>query len=356
MKKAAPAKTKPAKRIPLASRETTKDIEDQPVARVVPAPVEDESKENAPLQGFVDDPDVTHDIDEEEVDHKTVEMVSNWQAKTLGTPPQPSRRLPFSSSLPPSSPLPPMSEISAFSPPSPQQERNLVDPDMSYDSVASDDFGFFAAQRKIHAKRDREHNLNAASQMTQPRGRVSDAFDTSMDASFSGRPAFATPYIRRQPRSDSQHGEDTTLEAEEESSPAVGTKRPKRSRGSSQAKATSEHEDDEPEEKTMAPRRRPKRAVLPPIVPLGKGKGKASTSRKTSDSRKASDSRKVSGSRKASGSSAGGKSRGKRAVKGAGDEEEIDLGGVGSDDSVRSLLKSFEDEEAILKQPCSSIN
>lgn len=342
MKKAAPAKTKAPKRVPLASRETTKDIEDQSVAKVVSAPVEDESKENAPLQGFVDDPDVTHDIDEEEVDHKTVEMVSNWQAKTLGTPPQPSRRLPFSSSLPPSSPLPPMSEISAFSPPSPQQERNLVDPDMSYDSVASDDFGFFAAQRKIHAKRDREHNLNTASQMTQPRGRVSDAFDTSMEASFSGRPAFATPHVRRQARStpSSQHGEDTTLELEEGSSPAVGTKRPRRSRGSSQAKAPSVHEDDETEEKVMAPRRRPKRAVLPPIVPLGKGKGKASTSRKTSDSKKASDTRKMSGSRKTSGSSAGGKSRGKRAVKGAGDEEEIDLGGVGSDDSVRSVPKA----------------
>jgi len=166
------------------------------------------------LKEFMEDPDVTLDIPDVEVDPKAAERVASWQARSSPPPIPASRRLPFSSSLPPSSPLPPLPQDPSldnfeFNPPSPQQEDNFLDADVSYESNISDDFGFFAAQSRIHAKMDRERNLNADKRGT--RRRSADAADTTLEISFSGRPAFATPYVQHRKTSmSSQDLEDIT--------------------------------------------------------------------------------------------------------------------------------------------------
>lgn len=175
------------------------------------------AEEARPLKEFMENPDATFDISNVNVDLTTIERVTSWQARPSPPPVPASRRLPFSSSLPPSSPLPPLPqdlffEGSEFNPPSPQQEGNFLDADVSYESNVSDDFGFFAAQSRIHAKMDREHNFNA-DKLGARRPRPTNEADASLEASFSGRPAFATPYLRHRPTFSSSHdtGDTTPL-------------------------------------------------------------------------------------------------------------------------------------------------
>lgn len=241
----------------------------------------------------MEDPDVTLDIPNFGVDPKAVERVTSWQA--IPTPPSSApHRLPFSSSLPPSSPLPPFPqdiflEDSEFIPPSPQQEGNFLEADMSYESNITDEFGFFAAQGRIHAKMDREHTLNADGLGARRRHSTIEA-NTTLEQSFSGRPAFATPYIRRHPTDSSHDTEDAApmkqaqseASDEESSSPEPRAQR-RRVRSRRQKRGRRSHGGTGASRRTRVAPGRVKKAALPSTKPLGNVSSKAS--RKVSGSR-----------------------------------------------------------------------
>jgi hypothetical protein len=195
-------------RVPLSLKQTTEIVDEEPLDNIDGAveSVPPVAKEAPPLKEFMENSDITLDIPNVEVDLKTMERVASWQARPSPPPLPATHRLPFSSSLPPSSPLPPLPqyisfESSEFNPPSPQQEGNFFDADVSYESNVSDDFGFFAAQSRIHAKMDRERNLNGH----KLGANSTNEADASLEESFSDRLAFATPYLRRQPTFPSSH-------------------------------------------------------------------------------------------------------------------------------------------------------
>ena len=187
--------------------------------------------------------------------------------------------------------------------------------DESFASVASDDFGFFAAQKKIHAMRDRQKNFaptndreaaHARPSRTNVRASLAEA---SFDESFS-RPAFGTP---RGPARTKAQDLDHDTPGTNEPGPSSGKRRSLRKSDATAAESEDEGADEEVV-LTLRERSRRKKAVVIGAKPArGRGKGKAST-------------------RKASGSSAG---RRPPAKKPKDDGEEIDIRGGSSGDEVR---------------------
>lgn len=265
------------------------------------------------------------------VDQKTVERVTSWQADATQTSPQPARRLPFSSSLPPSSPPPPGSpSITDFNPPSPQQDLRqgpllpgpVFEPDVdvgneSFASAVSDDFGFFAAQKKIHALRNSQKDLlppkedPPRAESSRLGARKSNVGNMSLNESFSGRLAFATPRAPRRSRVSTLQAE--TPQAESRSG------RPKARRIGRKSDTVEDEDDEEADQEAILTLRERSWRKKAPVLGAQRSRRQAKGT-----------------ARVASGWSAGvgRQTRGKQANK---QGEEIDLAGVvSSGEEVRS--------------------